>query len=133
MTRLTILSFTALALLAADDPWSSVQAIRSGAELRIFKRGVAEPVLATMDELRVESLVVVIKNEQVAIRRAEIDRIDARPPQTTSRVSREGKTVTETGRDGKPNTSVSSGISIGSKPGFETIYRRTAAAAAKSK
>jgi hypothetical protein len=127
MTRALACFFAALALAAADDPWAAVQAIRSGAELRIYKRGVAEPVLAAMDELREQSLFVVVKNAQVAIPRDQIERIDARPPQTAPRVTREERTKTETGRDGKQNTSVSSGLSFGSKPGFETVYRRTTA------
>ena len=45
--------------------------------------------------------------------------------QQTARVTREGKTVTTTGPDGKTNTSVSTGLSIGSKPDFKTVYRRT--------
>jgi hypothetical protein len=123
------------AVFAAEkpDPWTKVREIKSGAEVRILKRDAKQPVLARFDEARDDSIVVVVKNEQVAIAKDDIERIDARPS-GSSRVKTESKTTT-TGpekqpatpvpnRSPGPSTSVSSGISVGSKPGFETVYRR---------
>jgi hypothetical protein len=129
MPRVAIVLLAAAAAFAADDLWSAVRSIKSGAEIRVFKRGSAQPISANMDELRDDSLIVVVKNAQVAIPRDQVERIDARPPQTSSRVTRESKSATVTARDGKPTTSASSGVSFGSKPDFETVYRRTAGAA----
>ena len=129
--------FVAASLCGADDPWKKVQEIPSGAEVRIFKKVSRTPILAKMDEVNQERIVVVVKNEQTAIPKEEIDRVDARPVQKGSRVVRESTVQTnqpdkEAGRPGAskgapgPSQSVSSGVSIGGKPDFVTVYRRTA-------
>jgi hypothetical protein len=129
------LILTAAVLFSADDPWKKVRELKSGTEMRIYKTSAKQPITANMDELKDESLVVVVKNEQVAISRDEIDRIDARPPQTGSRVTKETKATINTHESqpatpgsrnpSGPSSSQSSSLSIGSKPGFETIFRRT--------
>jgi len=133
----TALFFLTLAVsLADDDPWDKVRKLKSGVELRIIKQGAPQPVLGKFDEVTEESLIVVVKNEQVAIPKDKIDRIDYRPP-GGSRVTKETK-ITQEGPDANPSppgvpqgpagpsSSTSSNVSIGSKPDFETIYRRTA-------
>lgn len=130
----------AVSLMAADDPWAKVKELKSGTELRIVKKGSAEPLLATFDELTDERLLVATKKEQIAIARDDIQRIDARPAQKGTRVQRESTTKTSDsvatagrypgGRSGQSVES-SSGLSFGGKPDFETIYRRTAAAPKK--
>lgn len=136
MSRILLFLFTALLAFAADNPWAKVKDLKTGTELRIYKVGGKQPILAKMDELTDESLVVVIKNEQTAIPREAIDRIDYRPPQTGSRITKESKTTTElpepvgprpTPGASVPGNSSSSNVSVGSKPDFETIYRRTSA------
>jgi hypothetical protein len=135
MLKHTFLVLTALAALAADDPWAKVRDLKSGTELRVFRKGAKQPTIAKLDELTAENLVVVVKNEQVAIPREEIDRIDQRPA-GGSRVTKESK-VTSKGpgdpdatRPGPPSaypgssTSSSTGLSIGSRGEFETVYRR---------
>lgn len=87
--------------------------------------------MAKMDEANDERIVVVVKNEQMAIPRDEVESIDARPGK--SRVTRETKTTTSDMPDLKPNpgprgtpgpsTSSSSTISMG-KADFEPVYRR---------
>jgi hypothetical protein len=125
----------ALALFAADDPWTKVRELKSGTELRIYKRNAKQPLLAKMDQATEESLVIVVKNEQVAVPKEEIDRVDHRPA-GGSRVTRESTTKTNTvanpspdqqrpgGSVASPSSSSSTNFSIGSKPDFETIYRR---------
>lgn len=137
MQKFIAFLLTALAVFAADDPWTKVRAVKSGAELRILKRDSRQPVLAKMDELTENSLVVIVKNEQVAIPKEDIERIDARPPQNGSRVTKETKSSnTESAprdaaspkpnRDGGPSSSSSSSVAFGSKPDFETVYTRLA-------
>jgi hypothetical protein len=132
MTRLLLL-LAASAAFAADNPWDKVKELKSGAEIRIVRRGVAQPIEAKLDEVRDDAVVVVVKNEQKAIPKDEIDRLDARP-KVGSRVTRESKSTTEApdtkpaaGMDHGPQVpgqSYSSGLSVGSKPGYETVYRR---------
>ena len=142
-----MLLLCALALVAAgaDDPWTKVKELKSGSEMKIWKRGAAQPVDAVFDELTEEKLIAVIKNEQMAIPKTEIDRIDAREKTTgKSKPTVESKTergVTQPERPaapprsmkesqaGAPTMSSSSTVTWGSgKPGFETVYRRTATA-----
>src|SRR5262245_48591305 len=127
LIRLAAAAILACATLLAADAWDAVRNIKSGAEIRVFKRGTTQPINANMDELTDDKLLVVVKKEQVAILRDQIDRIDARPPQTGSRVTKTTKSEVTYGRDGKPNNSESVNTQFGSKPDFETVYRRTAA------
>jgi hypothetical protein len=73
-----------------------------------------------------------VKNEQVAIPKTQIEHLDARPAQKTSRVTpnSSAKTTdpdTSPGPPGHgsrtPGTAYSAGLSVGSKPDFETVYR----------
>lgn len=133
MRRLILVLVACAAAFAADDPWAKVKDIKTGTDVRVFKKNAAQPVIAKMDELTADNLVVVLKNEQVAIPRDQIERIDARPPQTRSRATTKTETKT-TNPDTSPappgyhaqtpGTSTSSSVNFGSKPDFETVYRR---------
>ena len=125
---------------AADDPWTKVKELKSGTEIRIVRKGSAQPLEAKLDEARDDAVVVVVKNEQKAIPKEEIDRLDYRP-KPGSRVTTETKAGTDA-PDTKPAAGMahgapvpgqtySSNVSLGSKPGYETIYRRQAGAPAK--
>jgi hypothetical protein len=136
--RKLVLLLSAAALAFGADEWIKVKELKTGAELRVYKRGAAQPLLVKMDELTDDNLVVINKNEQTAIPRDQIDRIDARPafkrsfkPVTTTteknaatdpRSTMPGPNSPPSG--GGPSTSTSSGLSFGSKPDFETIYHR---------
>src|ERR1035437_6351767 len=137
MRKLAFFLCTALMAFGADDPWAKVKELKTGTELRVFKKGAAQPMLVEMDELTDDNLVVIDKNAQTAIARDQIDRVDSRPS-GKSRVTKETTTKVNDG-DGDPTavipgprqqgnpgptTSTSSNVSIGSKPDFETIYRR---------
>ncbi len=134
MKRILFLILTTAAALCADDAWTKVKDLKSGTELRIYKHGAKQPILAKFDDLNDENLIVATKNEQVAIAKDQIDRIDYRPPKTGARVTKETKTTSEvdtkTSSSTVPHdapglkTSSSSSVSLGSKPDFETIYRR---------
>jgi hypothetical protein len=135
MTRLAFLLLTAAALLGADNPWTKVQELKSGSELRIYKKGSMQPVIATFDEANEERVIIVVKNVQTAVPKEDIERIDARPAaQKTRKINSEStaKTTnpdyTDTGSHSVPvpGTSYSSsvGMSGSPRPDFETIYRR---------
>jgi hypothetical protein len=126
---------TIAGLCAATDPWLKVRELKTGGELRVYKVGVKQPVLALFDEVTDENLVVMIKNEQKAIPKADIDRIDYRAPKGGSRVTKESRTVSKEPDTAAPrvpgmpaagpSTSSGSSVSFGGKGDFETVYRRT--------
>ena len=137
-----VLLIAAAAAWAADDAWSKVKALKTGTELRVYKKGSAQPILAQMDELTADNLVIIVKKTQTAIARDEIDRIEARP-QAGKRLTTE-TTTKETVPDAKsaseqvpghgpdvPGTSTSTSVSVGSKPDFELVYRRAEGAPKK--
>jgi hypothetical protein len=134
VVRLTLVLLTAITAVAANDGWSKVIELKTGTELRILKTGTTQPVMAQMDEANDERIVVIVKNEQVAVPKDQILRVDARPEQKSSRVKTETKVITQQPgaradlpmpKSGSPQgTSTSSGVTIVSKPDFETIYRR---------
>ncbi len=125
MRGLFLLLVAGLVAFGADDDWAKVKALKTGAELHVFKKGSAQPVTAQMDELTDENLIVIVKKTQTAIPKDQIDRIDARPV-TGSRVTKETTTKDTVGADGSPSSSASTNYSMGSKPDFETVYRRPA-------
>ena len=127
--------------LAADDPWTQVREVKSGTELRIYKKGYKAPIAAKMDEATQDKLIIVIGESQVAIPKEEVDRIEQRPLPKGSRVTRETKTTkgvfdsdadshgqpTKLGQTKPPasaTSSSSSSVAIGGKPPFEPLYRR---------
>uniref|UniRef100_Q01Z08 Uncharacterized protein n=1 Tax=Solibacter usitatus (strain Ellin6076) TaxID=234267 RepID=Q01Z08_SOLUE len=128
----------ALALLGADDPWAKVKELKTGTELRVYKRGSLQPMTVKMGDLTEENLVVINKNAETAIARDEIDRIESRPsgkPRVTTESKMSTKDVTgdpkavipapnARGVSSGSGNSTSSGISVGSRPDFETIYQR---------
>ena len=141
--RLFLFLLVAAAAWAADDAWSKVKALKTGMELRVYKKGSTQPILAQMDELTDDNLVVIVKKTQTAIARDQIDRIEARP-QAGSRVTTE-TTTKETVPDAKsasaqpspgrgpdvPGTATSTNVVVGSKPDFELVYRRAQGAPKK--
>ncbi|HEY3440102.1 MAG TPA: hypothetical protein VGK29_05100 [Paludibaculum sp.] len=143
MLRLLLAMLTTLLAWGAADDWANVRALRSGTEIRVYKKGSTQVVVAKMDEAGEENLLVVIKNEQVAIPREQIDRIDARPAGSSPRTTKETRTTVDPpngkaaappsrvkGPDG-PATSTSTSVTMGSKPDFETVYRRRATPSAR--
>jgi hypothetical protein len=140
MSKIAIFMLAAAVLLAADTSWTRVKELKDRTELRIYKKGAREPVNATFDEANDERILVVVKNEQVAIPKEDIDRLDARGAAAPRKLNVE-KTEKVTDPDPVPSPkagpaiprdSYGSNVSFGgSKPDFETIYRRSSAAAKK--
>jgi hypothetical protein len=124
----------ATAAFAADDPWAKVQALKSGTEIRVMKKGATQPLVGKIDEADAQRLILVVKTEQLAIAKDQIDRVDYRP--AAKRVTVNGTTTQNdpaaakeprAGMNHEPEgggTTSSAGINVGSKPDFETIYRR---------
>ena len=139
--------FFGAALLAygADDPWAKLKELKTGTELRVYKKGAAQPLLVQMGELTDDNLVVIEKKQETAIARELIDRVDYRPSgksrltrQTETKISDavgDPKAVIPSGMGGTQGagttTSSSSNLAVGSKPDFETIYRRPPSAPKK--
>ncbi|MBY0503426.1 MAG: hypothetical protein K2X03_05945 [Bryobacteraceae bacterium] len=133
-----MLSLLLCAVLADESAWDKVRAVEPGAELRIYRRAVKEPVVAKLDEATEDHLIIVLRDEQIAIRRAEIDRIDRRPRLASGRVAIVPRKMTrvnpsEQGQPVVQGTSASTALanaartdtlSIRSKPPFEFLYRR---------
>jgi hypothetical protein len=123
---------------AADDAWAKVKALSSGTELRIVKTGSRTPILAKLDEATDESLIIATKTEQISIAKDQIEKIEFRPKQTSSRLVRETTTDnTPVNKDAArpspgpartpgPSGSSSSNVSIGGKPDFQVIWTRLA-------
>jgi hypothetical protein len=127
-----LLLIAAALVFGAADEWAKVKALKTGADIRVFKKGSMQPVLGQMDELTDDNLVLLVKKTQTAIPKDQIDRIDARPV-AGSRVVKE-TTTKETYADAKnaaPGSSTSTNVSVGSKPDFETVYRRAVGAPKK--
>ena len=122
MLRSFLFLCAALMAFGADDPWAKLKELKTGTELRVYKKSVAQPLLVQMGELTDDNLVVIDKKEQTAIARDLIERVDYRPS-GKSRVTKETSTKDVVGPDGR-STSTNSGLSIGPKPDFETVYRR---------
>ncbi len=129
MRKLVILLLSVMTVFGAEDQWSRVSKLKSGVELRVYKRGVLQPVLAKMGETTDENLVVIVKNEQVAIAKDDIDRIEYRPDQPGGRMVQETKTTAS--KTDPTSTSQSSSLVVRSRPDFETIDRRPPAAPKK--
>ena len=133
MFRIATAFFVAALLLAADNPWAKVKELQERSELRVYKRGIKEPITAVFDEANDDRIIVVVKDKQMAIAKEDIDRIDARPGNAPRKVNVE-KTDKRTDPDyvprpnagpPLPGTSSSSNVSFGSGKGdFQTIYRR---------
>ena len=129
MWRVFLLMLAAAAAFAADDPWQKVKDLKSGVDLRVYRKGSVQPLLVQMGELTDDNLVVIDKKAERAIPRGEIDRIDSRPPKSTW--AKEEKTTNTVNPDGSNSSGYSSGYSKGSRGDFETIYRRPAPAPKK--
>ena len=139
MGKLLVTLFAGAALIhAAGDPWAKVKEIKSGTEIRVYKKGSAQPLVVKMDEATDERLIFVNKNEQTSIAKEDIDRLDARPSGKRVVTKETRETQSDSNADPRsampgstpnrpgPTGSSSTNYSFGGKPDFETVYRRPA-------
>lgn len=140
MVKTILILCAATVAFGADDPWAKVKALKTGAEMHVYKRGASQPLNVKMDELTDDALVVLNKNTQMAIPRDQIERIEARPSARTRTVTNTGTAEQNAATDPRstipgPNqppgavhastTTTASGVTW-TKQDFETIYRKTA-------
>lgn len=140
MRSIYLLIVAAAAVCGAENTWTKVKDLKSGTELRIARDGAKQPILAQMDHATDENLFIATKKEQLVIPRSEIQRLDARPQSSGSRATK--TTTTKANQVGNPSpseqrpggalaspsSSVSTSYSLGSKPDFENVYRRSSGA-----
>ena len=140
MSRIATFILMATVLLGAETSWTRVKDLKGRNEVRIYKKGIREPINATFDEASDERVIVVVKNKEVAIPKEDIDRIDARPVkgprkmnvESTAKETPPDYTPRPVGGPPVPGTSASSNVNFGSgQSEFETIYRRSDAASKK--
>ncbi|HWQ52155.1 MAG TPA: hypothetical protein VN442_00630 [Bryobacteraceae bacterium] len=131
MWKAVLAFLTAAAAWGGADPWAKVQELKRGTEVRIYQTGQKRPITGKFDALSPESLIVVLKNEQLAIPRGKIERIDRRSSGSDVRTETMRHVGTResvsTGRDRGttlPPQSTSTGVRITPRPGFETVYQR---------
>jgi len=108
--------------LAADneaDPWEKVKNLKTGSDLRIYKTGVTEPIKAKSVDVTERKLMVIIKNAETAINKAEIDHVDYQPPP--------GKAVTSKTYSSEGDSASFSINRSNSRDGWQTVYQRTPA------
>jgi hypothetical protein len=103
-----------------EDSWQKVKDLAAGSDIRVFKKGSTRAVSAKMASLVNGKLMVVVKKEQVAIDRADVERIDYHPPRGKG-VKTESSATTVDGYG--TNTTWSSGTSW-TRDGWQTVYRR---------
>ena len=132
-----LLLLTSALAFAADNPWTKVQELKHGTEIRIVRKSSRELLLARFDEANEERILIVAKTSQMAVAREDIDRLDARPAsktpgrklttESTAKTTDPDYTPHPPGGVPVPGTSYGSNVSFGGgKPDFETIYRRVA-------
>jgi hypothetical protein len=135
MFRILLVCLFAVVAARADDAWNKVKEVKTGTELRVYKTGAKQPVAAKFSDATDDHLVIILKNEEKAIPKEEIERIEYRPAGNGNRVRTETRNTTDTPESqpvgprpnpgaNVPGTSSSSTMSMGSKPDFETLYRK---------
>ena len=128
MTSLYPAIFLSLGLVAAlpaqDDPWARMRALVSGVDLRITT-DQAKPALFKLEAVREDAVIVIRKNEMIALPRAGIIKIELRMPGALKRTQAHAQTRVPNTPDGRPNKTTSAGITVHSRDGdYLIIYRR---------
>ena len=122
MLKTLLLILAAAAAFGADDPWAKVKDLKTGTDLRVFRKGKPQPLMVQMGELTPDNLVVIQKKTEMAIPREEIEEVDSRPAKSTW--TKNESTSGTPNPDGTNSSSYSSGYSKGSRGDFEVVYRR---------
>jgi hypothetical protein len=117
MWRLSALWIACALAFGADDAWQQVKDLKAGSDIRVFKKGFAKPLEVKSGTATDDKLIITTKKEEVAIDKADIDRIDYHPART--------KSSTTTTEGSGANSSWSSGTSWG-RDGWKTVYQRSA-------
>ena len=100
---------------AADD-WQKVRDLKSGSEVRVYKKGSTKPVLGKITGATDRKLILMTKSEVTSIPKEEIEKVEYHPPTKV-----EPTQSSETAEDG--SKSASYGMSW-SRGGWETVYQK---------
>ena len=106
---------------SAEDPWQKAKELATGSDIRIYKLGSTKPISGKMAGVGEGKVQVIVKNDQIAIQQADIDRIDYHPPKGKP-VKTESNVISTTG-SGTNETSTTS--TSWSRDGWQTVYRKT--------
>ena len=71
MRGLLLLLLTGLVAFGAGDDWAKVKALKTGSELRVYKKGSTQPITAQMDELTDDNLVVIVSSLRLHLKRSD--------------------------------------------------------------
>jgi hypothetical protein len=123
--RTIILCLAALAVAfgadtKTEDKWAKVKELKTGSDLRVYKLGGAKPVEAKLGDVTEDNLIVVMKNEQMAIAKKDIARVEYHPP--ASKPAKTEKQAISTDGYGV-NREYSSGASWG-REGWQMVYQK---------
>jgi hypothetical protein len=120
--RTVLLLLTAVSFaFSADDPWIKIKELKSGSEIRVSKKGLAQPIPAKAADVTDSKVIVIIGKEETAIAKKDIDRIDYRPPK-----SKPVKTETRaTTTDGSGTSDSWSSSTSWGRDGWQTLYQRS--------
>ncbi len=121
MIRTLIVLIGALAAFGADDGWKKVQELKSGVDVRVFKKGASEALLAQFYEADGDKITIIIKKEQVAIRKTDVTRIEARSRLIKRETTKEAKQTYDPNKG--PSSSWGTSYSL-DKPPFDLVYTR---------
>jgi hypothetical protein len=117
---LSMILLAATLAWGAEDPWQKARELATGSDIRIYKSGSTKPVSGKMAGVGDGKVQVIVKNDQIAIKQSDIDRIDFRPPGSKSKTESNGTTTDGFGT----SQSASSGTSW-SREGWQTVYRKS--------
>jgi hypothetical protein len=132
MRLAVLLMLCALTALPAEDTWAKVRELKSGTELRIYKTNSKDALEAKFERAGDDSLIVTTKSQELSVPKEDIERVDVRranggrlKTHADRKVAQKGAEVTQNTIPGG-TTTVTTGMSFPSKPGFETVYKRPA-------
>ena len=120
-----LLATAAHAQSTADpDPWAKVRALLSGVDLRVSTDG-ARPGIYKLDSVREDALILIRKNEQLSIQRADIKKIELQMPDALKHTQARVKSEFPRTPDGRVNKTTTGGIVLQTRDGdYLLIYRR---------
>ena len=127
-----LLMLGTMTALPAEDAWAKVRELKSGIELRIYKANSKEALEAKFERAGDDSLIVTTKSQELSVPKEDIDRVDVRRADGSRLKTRANRKVAPKGAETSQNTipggttTVTTGLSFPSKPGFETVYKRPA-------
>ena len=119
--RVGLLLLALTAAWSAEDPWQKARELATGSDIRIYKQGSTKPIAGKIAGVGDGKVQVIVKSDQIAIRQAEIERIDYRPPKSKP-VKSESSAIST---DGFGTNTTNTTSTSWSRDGWQTVYRKT--------